>query len=103
MLIFYYNSYQVLDLEFVNPLVDVLPEVRDYIPEAVDTAITSSMNLRNSYTPDEQIIPQEFIFQPADGHLWYTKEMISDRTVLWDAVVKLTWGENGSNKLIRSK
>lgn len=73
-----------------------------YIPKNVDTVFSAGMNFRNSYTPDEQIIPQEFLFQPADGHLWYTEEMLSDRTVLWDAVINLTWDESGKNKLIKS-
>jgi len=97
------KGYQVLEYEniAVDPEVNLGP-LNDYIPRTVDMKITAKMNFQNSYTPDDNIIPQEFIFQPADGHLWYTKQMLVDRTILWNDVIKLTWDEAGNNKLVGS-
>jgi len=81
----------------------VPPEFLPYIPRPLNINFRASFNFRNSYTPDDHIIPQEFIFQPADGHLWYTKQMISDKTILWDDVVKLTWDDKGKNKLLNAR
>lgn len=81
----------------------ITPEQEAYFPRPLGINFDASFNFRNSYTPDDHIIPQEFIFQPADAHLWYTKQMISDRTVLWNDVVKLTWDDKGANKLLKAR
>lgn len=82
---------------------NITPDLERYIPRPLDINYDASFNYRNSYTPDDHIIPQEFIFQPADAHLWYTKQMISDRTILWNDVVKLTWDDKGVNKLLKAR
>lgn len=103
------KGYEVLDAEMLETAPDsprmegVPPEFVPYIPRPLDINYRASFNFRNSYTPDDHIIPQEFIFQPADGHLWYTKQMISDRTILWNDVVKLTWDDKGTNKLLKAR
>ena len=98
------NSYQVVELSDIDAAKSYFRDVSDsYVPQTVESRVYAAMNFRNSYTPDEQTIPQEFLFQPADGHLWYTEEMLLDRTVLWDEVVKLTWGKDGKNQLIKPR
>lgn len=82
---------------------DITPELDPYTPRPIDINFAATFNFRNSYTPDDHIIPQEFIFQPADAHLWYTKQMINDRTILWNDVVKLTWDSKGVNKLLKAR
>ena len=96
------NSYMTLPYSSVSSWTNYFNLSGEYLVEPVDTNVDAYMNIRNSYTADEQTIPQEFIFQPADAHLWYTKEMVSDRINLWNEVVKLTWDERGNNKLIKS-
>ena len=81
----------------------ITPELESYIPNPLGINFEARFNFRNSYTPDDHIIPQEFIFQPADAHLWYTKQMINDRTILWNDVVKLTWDDKGVNKLLKAR
>lgn len=103
------KGYQVLEFNEVAVAEDAddNPEaVKPYVPRPIDISYDPASircNFRNSYTPDDHIIPQEFIFQPADAHLWYTKQMIVDRTILWDDVVKLTWDDNGVNKLLKAR
>lgn len=80
----------------------ITPDLVPYIPRRLDTNFDASFNFRNSYTPDDHKIPQGFIFQPADAHLWYTKQMINDRTILWNDV-KLTWDDEGVNKLLKAR
>lgn len=103
------KGYQVLEFTDLSISPDdpmnnqVTPELEPYVVRPIDISFAARCNLRNSYTPDDHIIPQEFIFQPADAHLWYTKQMINDRQILWNDVVKLTWDDKGVNKLLKAR
>lgn len=104
--------YQVLNFQDMFVISDFIrdkltaadsQQYNKYLIDPVGINLRAAVNLRNSYNPEDLIIPTEFLFQPADGHLWYTKQMLVDRTILWNDVVKLTWDSKGENKLIKAR
>ena len=74
------------------------PAQYDFLPKRLPILHDSSMNLRNSYQPNSDL-PLEFTFQPANGHLYITKEMWEDRGKLWAAAAAMAWGSDGKSKL----
>ncbi|KAI5793687.1 hypothetical protein DFH27DRAFT_566855 [Peziza echinospora] len=80
----------------------LIPEFKDiaeYFPKALPVQFTSQMNLRNSYEIHDLTVPLEFKYQPAEGHMYYTKEMIADRTKLWIEAANMAWDKDGKNLL----
>lgn len=74
------------------------PDSYSFIPKRLPFNHISQMSIRNTYEPGTDI-PLEFIWQPGNGHIFQTSAMWNDRTLLYQAVAKLAWDENGAPML----
>jgi hypothetical protein len=71
-------------------------ELGDYWSNVVfDRAATSpNINFRDGYRDDSDYqTPLQFVYEPADCRILYTKEMTYDVTAIWKAVADSAWGE----------
>ncbi|KAF8448482.1 hypothetical protein BDZ91DRAFT_751931 [Kalaharituber pfeilii] len=100
------KGYQVADMTWWGTIKDELEDddpSKPYFPEPFKVAMAvATMNLRNSYDPSDTDIPLEFQYQPANGHLWYTSQMINDKRILWNDVARMAWDTTGKNLLLNA-
>ncbi|WEW60400.1 hypothetical protein PRK78_005885 [Emydomyces testavorans] len=57
------------------------------------------INYRNAIRPDdEERVPRQFVYEPADCRIWHTPKTILNMTGLWTEVASTAWGEVRSGK-----
>ncbi|KAI4849074.1 hypothetical protein E4T44_03567 [Aureobasidium sp. EXF-8845] len=56
-----------------------------------------SVNLRNGIRRnDNEKTPYQFLYEPAECKVFYTKQMVMDQSVVWKTVADTVWGEGNA-------
>lgn len=66
------------------------------VPNLKDLAINTiyaRVNYRNSWHKDSQFLPIEFLYDPAEYRLFYTKEMLQSVEAVHQAAIDVVWGD----------
>jgi hypothetical protein len=57
------------------------------------SSVPPTFNLRNNIRfGDKSDTPLQFVYEAADCRLWYTKDMLTDITAVWQKVADVAWG-----------
>jgi hypothetical protein len=66
-----------------------------YLPIARSKA--TAINFRNVFRrDDDEQTPHQFVYEPAQCRIFYTKQMVLDQSVVWKTVADTVWGEGNA-------
>ncbi|KAI1921340.1 hypothetical protein LOZ64_001622 [Ophidiomyces ophidiicola] len=79
-----------------NKLVEMFEKGRHVLPRLLRTGEGGRINYRNAiYTEDKDRIPRQFIYEPADCKVWFTRDTVLDPLKWWGSIAKTWWGRRG--------
>jgi hypothetical protein len=58
---------------------------------ATDPNNAGAVNGKNSFSPADATTPLQFLYQPANCRIFYTKDMVKDPIATWKRTVDATW------------
>jgi hypothetical protein len=56
---------------------------------------SGTVNSKNNFSPHDPMTPLQFLYQPANCRLFWTRQMISDPELVWKRTVDGTWTDPG--------
>ncbi|KAK4163302.1 hypothetical protein QBC43DRAFT_335495 [Cladorrhinum sp. PSN259] len=74
---------------YTNGQMELLAEA--YALQRASSPGSGSVNGKNAFDRSNQKVPLQFLFEPADCRFFYTREMITDPTKVWERAVDTTW------------
>jgi Peptidase family S41 len=57
--------------------------------------ISGTVNLLNTYTDYDDQIPTQYLYEPANCHIYYTPQTLLQPVITWALAANVTWGSGG--------